>query len=228
MKDIYVYEGTTVLINKLDIKNQEELDQKERLLTTGNMIYLFEHPLVISSVFDIKKIHKFLFADLFEWAGENRQINIYKDEPILNGLSVEYSYHRNIDSDLTKLDKEFKSIDWRTIGHKEALDKIVVLIAKLWQIHCFREGNTRSVTLFLYFFMKQLKMKVNTTFIGEHSKYFRNALVMASIGQYSDYHYLTDILMDSISFRKGNENKYKTIRDYEVDKYEYQPHYYKD
>ena len=228
MKDIYVYEGTSVLINKLNIRDQDKLDEKERTIVTGNMIYLFNNPVTISSVFDIKKIHKILFEDLFEWAGENRKINIYKDEPILSGVSVEYSYHRNIDSDLANLDKEFKSVNWKSLGHKEALDKIVILIAKLWQIHCFREGNTRTVTLFLYFFMKQIGMKVDAEFIGKHSKYFRYALVMASIGQYSEYNYLTDILMDSVSFRTGKENKYKTIRGYEVDKYEYRPHYNKD
>ena len=228
MKDIYVYEDTHVLINKLSIKDSRELDKAELDISLFKTSFLYTNPIKLTSVFDIKKIHKCLFEQIYDWAGENRKINIYKEEPILNGLSVEYSYHRNIDADLTNLDNEFKSVNWKSLGHKEVLDKIVVLIAKLWQIHPFREGNTRSVTLFLYFFMKQIGMKVDAEFLGKHSKYFRNALVMASIGQYSEYNYLTDILADTTSFRSGRENKYKTIRDYEVDKYEYRPHYYKE
>lgn len=228
MKDIYVYEGTQVLINKLGIKDSAELDKAELDISLLRTSFLYANPIKLTSVFDIKKIHKYLFEQIYEWAGENRKINIAKEEPLLNGLSVEYSYHRNIDSDLANLDKEFKSVNRKSLGHKEALDKIVILIAKLWQIHCFREGNTRTVTLFLYFFMKQIGMKVDAEFIGKHSKYFRNALVMASIGQYSEYNYLSDILKDTISFKTRSENKYKTIRDYEVDKYEYRPHYNKD
>lgn len=76
--------------------------------------------------------------------------------------------------------------------------------------------------------MKQLKLKVNIDFIGKHAKFFRNALVLASIDQYSEYNHLTNILMDSIYFKVENEGKYKTIKEYDVEKYEYRTHKYKD
>ena len=76
--------------------------------------------------------------------------------------------------------------------------------------------------------MKQIGLKVDVAFIGEHAKYFRSALVLASIDQYSEYEHLTNILMDSVYLKDISSNKYKTIRDYEVDKYEYQKHEYKD
>ena len=52
--------------------------------------------------------------------------------------------------------------------------------------------------------------------------------MLASNDQYSEYEHLTNILMDSISLKTSNEGKYKTIREYEVDKYEYIGHKYKD
>lgn len=228
MKDIYVYEGTNILINKLGIKDEKELDSKESFVATLNTANLLKSGFNIKSVNDIKIIHKHLFGDIYEWAGQNRKINMIKEEPVLNGLSVVYSNYRDIDNDLKKLDARFKSIDWKKLKHREAIDKLVIIISNLWQIHCFREGNTRTVTLFMYFLMKQIKMNVDTKFIGEHAKYFRNALVLASIGQYSEYNYLTDILLDSISFKNIDKNKYQTIRDYEVEKYEYRAHKYKD
>ena len=76
--------------------------------------------------------------------------------------------------------------------------------------------------------MKQIGFKTNVTFIGEHAKYFRSALVMASIDQYSEYEHLTNILLDSVSSKKAEDGKYQTIREYEVDKYEYRKHEYKD
>lgn len=228
MKDIYVYTGTPVLINKLGIQDGAKLDEKENALVALNLTALLAHPLTIRTVFDIKAIHKFLFSDLYDWAGENRKVNIYKDEPVLGGLSVTYSDYRNIDADLRKLDIHFQGIEWKELSKQETIDAIVVIVSKLWRIHCFREGNTRTVTTFLYLFMRQIKLKVNVDFIGRHAKFFRNALVLASIDQYSEYEHLTNILMDSISLQVPETGKYKTIREYEVDKYEYRSHQYKD
>lgn len=228
MNDIYVYPNTHVLINKLNIKTLKELDDAENALVSLNITNLLSNPFKIESVFDIKKIHKHLFSDLYEWAGENRKMNMYKEEPVLNGLSVEYCDYRKIDDELTKLDHDFKSVRWNTLSKKETTETIVRLISRLWRIHCFREGNTRTTTTFLYLYMKQLSLKVNVDFIGKHAKYFRNSLVLASIDQYSEYEYLTNILMDSISLKIPSEGKYKTIREYEVEKYEYREHKYKD
>ena len=57
MKDIYVYENTDVLINKLNIKNLKELDDVEGILVTTNLISILNNPFIIKSVLDIKKIH---------------------------------------------------------------------------------------------------------------------------------------------------------------------------
>ena len=228
MKDIYVYEGTAVLINKLGIKDSKELEEKEGAIVSLNVLDLISHPFAIKSVFDIKKVHKRLFDDLYEWAGQNRTINMYKEEPVLNGLSVTYADYKEIDVSLKRLDSYFVSIEWGRLSHKETIDEVVKVISRLWRIHCFREGNTRTATVFLYLFLKQLNLKVNTDFIGKHAKYFRSALVLASIDQYSEYDYLTNILMDSISMKGIEGGKYKTIRDYEVEKYQYREHKYKD
>lgn len=228
MKDVYVYPDTYVLINKLNIKTPKELDDAENALVTLNITNLLNNPFKIQTVFDIKKIHRQLFSDLYDWAGENRKMNMCKEEPVLNGLSVEYCDYRQIDNALAKLDQDFKNVKWSNLSKSETIDIIVKLISRLWRIHCFREGNTRTTTTFLYLFMKQLSLKVNVDFIGKHAKFFRNALVLASIDQYSEYEYLTNILMDSISFRIPSERKYKTIREYEVEKYEYRGHKYKE
>lgn len=228
MKDIYVYPNTNILINKLNIKTLKELEEAENALVSLNIANLLINPFKISSIFDIKKVHKTLFTDLYEWAGENRKINIFKEEPVLGGLSVDYIDYRQIDTELVRLDQKFKSIKWDSLNKKETIDTIVILFSRLWRIHCFREGNTRTLTTFLYLFMKQLSLKINADFIGKHAKFFRNALVLASIDQYSEYEHLTNILMDSISFKVQNERKYKTIREYEVDKYEHRDHKYKE
>lgn len=228
MRDPYVYFDTNVLVNKLNIKTNDELDKAEGTIVSLNIARLLANPIKIKSVTDIKKIHKALFSDLYEWAGENRIMNMYKSEPVLDGLSVVYSDYKNIDKELKALDVMFSNTKWKSLHKKETIEQIVILISKLWRVHCFREGNTRTVTVFLYLFMKQIGFKTNVTFIGEHAKYFRSALVMASIDQYSEYEHLTNILLDSVSSKKAEDGKYQTIREYEVDKYEYRKHEYKD
>ena len=50
----------------------------------------------VKSLSDIFDIHKNLFENVYDWAGKARTINIYKEEPLLNGLSVNYSDYKRI------------------------------------------------------------------------------------------------------------------------------------
>lgn len=229
MKDPYAYEGTNVLINLANIKNQSELDDYETTLSRIAIVDVLKNPIDITSTFDIYKLHERLFKEVYSWAGKPRTINIYKTEAILNGLSVNYSKCKSIDNDLAKIQREIDSFDWNHCSKKELVHEITVVIAKIWQVHAFREGNTRTICLFLYFFMKKYNLKLNIDFIGEYSKYFRNALVLASIGEYSEYEYLEMILSDAISIKKiiDGEKKYQTIKDYNLEKYEYNYHHIK-
>ena len=226
MKDPYVYEGTNVLINLADIKDQEILDNYETTLSRIAIIEIIKSNIDIISINDIYKIHERLFKEVYSWAGKARTINIYKIEPVLNGLSVNYSDYRSIDKDLKNIQNEINLFDWNNSSKKQLIHQIAVIIAKIWQVHEFREGNTRTICLFLYFFMKKYNLKLNIDFIGEHSKFFRNALVLASIDEYSEYEHLELILMDATSLKKivSGEKKYQTIKDYNLDKYKYNYH----
>ncbi len=229
MKDPYVYEGTNVLINLANIKGQDKLDNFETTLSRIAIVELLKNPIDITSTKDIFEIHKRLFKEVYSWAGKPRTINIYKTEPVLGGLSVNYSEHNQIMKDLNKIQNDIDSFNWVNSSKKEIISKIVRVISSVWQIHAFREGNTRTICLYLYFFIKKYNLKLNVDFIGEHSKFFRNALVLASIGKYSEYEHLEMILSDAISLKKvtNGESKYQTIKDYNLEKYEYNYHHLK-
>ena len=96
MRDPYLYPDVDVLINKDGIKDQEQLDKLEEEIVPVRMIALRKQGMTISSVFDIQKIHGFLFKTLFDWAGNFRTITMYKREPILDGASVDYIPHEYI------------------------------------------------------------------------------------------------------------------------------------
>ena len=213
--------------NLENIKEQHKLDDYETTMVNLGIIKLLKSDIEIVKVNDIFLIHKILFENVYEWAGQKRVINIYKTEPILNGLSVTYSDYKKIDLDLTKIQKDLDSIKWEQLSKNETINKVVKIISAIWQAHSFREGNTRVVTLFLYYFLKTIGLKINREFIDKHAKYFRNALVLASIGEYSEYNHLEEILKDSISFKivDGDLNiKYQTIKGYNLEKYEYNYH----
>ena len=78
---VYCYPNSDVLENKLNIKSQLEFSDAERRITGNNILFLQEHP--IKGSFDLKHlqaIHKFIFCDIYKWAGKLRTVNISKGE----------------------------------------------------------------------------------------------------------------------------------------------------
>ena len=224
MRDPYLYPDVDVLRNKDNIKNQKQLDKLEEDIIPLRMIALRKEGLTVTSVFDIQKIHKFIFSSIFEWAGEFRKITMYKREPILNGYSVDYTPCDYIEKEMGDLERKYVSIKWDSLNNKEKIESVASIIQELWQIHCFREGNTRSVALFLYFLLKTIGVHINIDFLGKNAKYFRNALVLASLYSRSKPEYLFGIIADCTTIKNLSTNKYETIDGYEVDKYSYQSH----
>ena len=232
MADPYVYEGTSILRNLADIRDQSKLDDFESTMVQLSLIKMYKEGVKTSSSKAVFDIHRALFSNVYEWAGEKRTMNIYKQEQVLAGLSVEYAKFNEIDKQLVAVDKEISKINWATISEKKKIEKITRIIASIWQIHPFREGNTRTVATFLYFFMKEKGLKLNPDFLSSNAKYFRNALVLASIGQYSEYQHLEKILNDSILPEKDLKgtpsDKYSTINGYDLKNYKYNYHSAKD
>ena len=224
MRDPYLYPDVDVLKNKDNIKEQKQLDKLEEDIIPLRMIALRKEGLTITSVFDIQKIHKYLFSSIFDWAGEFRKITMYKREPILNGYSVDYTPWDYIEKEMNILENRFISIQWEALNNKEKIENVASIIQELWQIHCFREGNTRSVALFLYFLLKTIGVHINIDFLGKNAKYFRNALVLASLYSASKPEYLFGIIADCTTIKNLATNKYETIDGYEVNKYSYQNH----
>ena len=112
IKDPYVYEGTDVLINKLNIRDSEKLDKAESDFASLAISQLRNEDFKIDSIFDLLEIHRRLFSSLYDWAGKPRTINIYKAEPLLGGKSIDYVFASYIDTALKELQEEFATTDW--------------------------------------------------------------------------------------------------------------------
>ena len=234
MKDLYLIENSTVLKNLLGITDEKALDIAEAELSRANMMLLYENGFSDFSSNGICFIHKELFGDVYEWAGQYRKINIKKREDILAGQSVWYSDCTNIEQDLEKAWKEINNVDWTKISKEDFAKKIAHLFPAIWQVHPFREGNTRTVVMLITFFAEHYGYYFDQELMSASAGYVRNAFVLASIGEYSEYEHLEKILCDAISdepieytddsdVASNKTEKYVKydIGDYEPTKHEY-------
>lgn len=199
MKDIYLYEGSDVMINKLNIKDKDYLERAEADITYIKMLDVDR--VTINGEFDIKhllKIHRYIFEDIYDWAGEIRKINIEKAEKVLDGYSVEYGDYSVIHKKIEEILYLLKKVKWNDLSIKEKLKKYSLITARLWQIHPFREGNTRTIIVFMTQYAIVNGFYIDRALFKSKSKYLREALLMASLGQYSDISYLVDIFSNSI------------------------------
>lgn len=132
------------------------------------------------SVDYLKYIHKYLFQDVYEFAGEFRNINFAKHEKILNNDSVAYgdckALKESLEYDIS-LEKEKNYKDMNVV---EVINNITKFSSSIWQVHPFREGNTRTTALFIEKYLISLGYEVDNTLFKDKSVYFRNALVRSN------------------------------------------------
>lgn len=224
MKDPYVYEGTDVLINKLNIKDENVLEKAESDFVGLAVNRLRNEGFVINRIQDVLKIHEYLFSNLYEWAGSPRTIDIYKSESLLGGKSIDYVFSFYITQALEDLNDEFKVIDWDKLTPEDKVKKICYFVTEFWHIHPFREGNTRTSAMMLYFLIKKANLHLNIDFLSKNGKYFRNALVLSSLYSNSKPEYLLGIVTDCVTLKNVSDDKYETINGFEVNKYSYTNH----
>ena len=199
MKDIYMYDDAEVLKNKLGIKNEDELNKAEGDITC---IRLLDIDIKISgSLFDyarLKAIHKYIFGDIYDWAGKERAVPVVKGERVLGGDTVRNSLPGYIEKDAENAIAELNAVKWDELSIDETASIFSVQLAALWQVHPFREGNTRAIVTFATQFAEHHGFKMNKALLRDNAEYVRDSLVKASDGPYSDYQYLRRIIRDSI------------------------------
>lgn len=137
------YPGTTVLINKLGLKNQDALDLAERVTTSLRAVEIEKEncPEVFSFEYYCN-IHKRLFSDIYEWAGNLRTIDFSKKGTVFCPAKDISNVGTAIFSHLQK-ENEF-----RNISKTEYVSKISELYNDINILHPFREGNGRTQRLF--------------------------------------------------------------------------------
>lgn len=125
-------------------------------------------------------IHKRLFQGIYPFAGKIRDYNISKKEWVLKGGSVIYGSAGSLKATLEYDFEQEKKFNYQGLNKKETIEHLAHFIARLWQIHLFGEGNTRTIAIFFIKYLRTFGFEVNNRLFEENSLYFRNALVRAN------------------------------------------------
>ena len=132
------------------------------------------------SVDYLKYVHKYLFQDVYEFAGEFRKIDFSKHEKILNNDSVAYGDSKTLNESLEYDISLEKEKNYKDMSIVEVINNITNFSSNIWQVHPFREGNTRTTALFIEKYLISLGYEVDNTLFKDKSVYFRNALVRSN------------------------------------------------
>lgn len=203
-KDIYLYEDCDVLKNKLNIKEQKKLEEAEANYVVYRLNAIHLNPLKGNYDYvHFLNMHHYIFQDLYEWAGQQRKINMMKEEDVLGGLSIDYADVFDIEKDAKGILVRMNSKKWESMDIKEKAVEFSESLATLWKVHCFREGNTRTAITFCCQFADEKGFPINRELFEENSLYVRNALVAYNavfddLGDYSKKNYLEDIVYDAL------------------------------
>ena len=192
--------------NSTDEKIQEE---KECDLVSLRIAMILEDKSFGFSPITLKNIHKHLFKDIYDFAGDYRTYNITKKEDILNGDTVKYVNYQDIESYFEYDFKEEKEFDYSKINKNELIKHIAKFTSSIWQVHAFGEGNTRTTAIFIKKYLSNMGFNVNNDMFKEKSLYFRNALVRSNYGNipkgiYPTFDYL---IMFFENLLQGKDNK---------------------
>lgn len=134
--------------------------------------------------------------------GQGRR-EIYKEEDVLGGMSIEYTEADKINIEIINTLKEMVSKKWENMDKQTVANEFYDSLAKLWKIHPFREGNTRTIITFCCQFADEKHLNISRKLFERNSIFVRTALVAYNAffkdgNNFSKKEYLIKIVFDSI------------------------------
>lgn len=186
INSIYTYKGTNVLKNKLNIKSEEKLKEYETKVVALKLASIDKAN--IKRTFDknhLINIHKYLFEDVYDFAGKYRKENITKE----NFRFSEYYY---IEDNIDYVFNKIKIDELKKLSFDELIKKLSEIMTDLNVLHPFREGNGRTTREFVRELLNEL---------GYDIKWFKidyNDILKASIKAVVDDSEQIELLKKSI------------------------------
>ncbi len=185
---------------KLNIKNEISLDELDNKLkkyyddfndsynrdeyecdfVSLRIMQMIQNNMFFLTINFYKYVHYFLFKDVYKFASKFREVNISKNEKILNGDTVVYCDYSRIKDYLVYDFSNERQEDYSKLNASDKIISISSFTSCVWQVHPFMEGNTRTTAIFMIKYLKELGYNINYSLFKDNSKYFRNALVRSN------------------------------------------------
>ena len=158
--------------------NDDDKEEADRV--SSNIVKVLSSSTFDFSTGGYQSVHRRVFEGVMKHAGELRTYDITKKEWVLEGDTVLYlnweDLRRALDYDI----EQERTYSYKGKTHDEMISHLTRFVSGLWQIHAFREGNTRTTAVFTIQYLRSLGFDVDNDQFARHSWYFRNALVRAN------------------------------------------------
>lgn len=192
VQSMYCYRDTDVLKNKLKLRDLNALKQYEEEIVSIKSYSLIINP--ISGHFSkthLFNIHRYLFEDIYPFAGKIRKEQIYK------GNTMFYPPN-SIDNELNNVFDRIKQFKNGFYDENALFDFTAYMMSELNIIHPFREGNGRAIREFIRQWLRKFGYSLNW------GNVHHNDILEASIMSVDDYKALIPILKKCVSDIKNN------------------------
>lgn len=181
--EISVAEATSIIDSYYELKtdrsgNDERTEEADKVSSRIAQI-LSEKSFNFSPSYLIA-LHGRLFAGIFKFAGKIRDYDISKKEWVLDGDSVMYGAAFELKAALDYDFEQERHFSYKNLTLEETVKHMTFFVSRLWQIHAFGEGNTRTTAVFMIKYLRSLGFNADNRIFAENSWYFRNALVRAN------------------------------------------------
>ncbi len=156
-------------------------------------------------------IHRKLFLGIYKHAGKIRDYNITKKEWVLDGATVLYGNAAELRQTLEYDFEQEKKFSYKGLSTDGIIEHLAFFISRLWQIHIFGEGNTRTTAVFFIKYLRSLGYDATNDIFAENAWYFRNALVRANYTDLKNDIYETTVYIEGFirNLLLGENNELK-------------------
>lgn len=187
----YCYPGTYVLKNKLNITDENELKSAERSITSLRTAQFIQNPIEGKMDFNyLKNIHKFIFGDIYEWAGKTRTVNIAKGNSFCRCEFIE----EQMESVMRRLEKENYLAN---LNIEMLAERLAYYIGEINAIHPFREGNGRTQRMFIEC------LALRNGFLLDFAKISNEEMLEASVQTFNlEYELMSKLLLRALSINE--------------------------
>ena len=177
-------------VNLSDEDRTEEADK-----VSSRIVEILSETAFSFSPTEYISIHRKLFQGIYKYAGKIRDYNITKKEWVLDGATVMYGSASELKATLEYDILQEKNFSYKGMSMDDIIHHLALFISRLWQIHIFGEGNTRTTAVFFIKYVRTLGFSATNDIFADNAWYFRNALVRANYASLqNDIHETTEYL----------------------------------